>query len=236
MPSPMLSFIVPAYNEEAHLAPTLQAIHAAAKESGHPYELIVVNDGSNDATAQLAAEAGAIVESVKFRHIAAVRNRGAKVSSGRILFFIDADTRISPELVRGAVQAIEAGAVGGGAPVRLEAWYGLGGAAFTWVWNLVSRIRKWAAGCFVYVERGAFEAVGGFDEQYFAAEEVQLSKALNRQGRMVILRTPVITSGRKIKTHTIWDSVKILFRMLVTWGGSLRKREGLEFWYGERKN
>lgn len=236
MPTHMLSFIVPAYNEEAYLAPTLEAIHAAARRTGRPYELIVVNDGSTDQTGRLAAQAGAIVETVKLRHIAAVRNRGAKISSGQILFFIDADTRISPELVQGAIEAIEAGAVGGGAPVRLEAWYGLGGAAFTGVWNLVSRIRKWAAGCFVFVERKAFMAAGGFDEQYFAAEEVQLSKALNRQGRMVILRTPVITSGRKIKSHTIWDSVKILFRMLVTWGGSLRKREGLEFWYGERKN
>ena len=48
----MLSFIVPAYNEELELPATLSAIHAAAAAHREPYEIIVVDDASTDATAR----------------------------------------------------------------------------------------------------------------------------------------------------------------------------------------
>ena len=47
----MISFIVPAYNEERLLGPTLDALHAAAQAVGESYELVVVDDGSTDRTA-----------------------------------------------------------------------------------------------------------------------------------------------------------------------------------------
>jgi glycosyltransferase involved in cell wall biosynthesis len=55
----VISFVVPAYNEEKYLAPTLAAIHAAARAVGEPYEIVVANDGSTDNTAQLAETGGA---------------------------------------------------------------------------------------------------------------------------------------------------------------------------------
>ena len=70
----MISFIVPAHNEEACLARTLPAIHEAARVVGHPYEVIVVDDASTDATAEVARENNARVVSVKHRQIAATRN------------------------------------------------------------------------------------------------------------------------------------------------------------------
>lgn len=52
----MISFVVPAHNEERFLGPTLQAIRRAASASAEPYEVLVVNDASTDATARIAVE------------------------------------------------------------------------------------------------------------------------------------------------------------------------------------
>src|SRR5262252_6268199 len=54
LPPSMLSFVVPAHNEQACLGRTVQAIHAAARATGRPYEVIVVDDASTDATAEVA--------------------------------------------------------------------------------------------------------------------------------------------------------------------------------------
>ena len=51
----MISFVVPAHNEEHHLPATLAAVHAAAAAVGEPYEAIVVDDASTDATATVSA-------------------------------------------------------------------------------------------------------------------------------------------------------------------------------------
>src|ERR1044072_1677368 len=66
----MLSFVVPAYNEELELPSTLAAIHAAARGSSDPYEIIVVNDASTDATEAVAVAGGARVVTINRRQIA----------------------------------------------------------------------------------------------------------------------------------------------------------------------
>src|SRR5690349_7930964 len=85
--SPVLSFIVPAHNEQACLPRTLRAIHEAASDVGQPYEVIVVDDASTDATAGIARQNDAIVVSVNHRQIAATRNSGARAAKGDRLFF-----------------------------------------------------------------------------------------------------------------------------------------------------
>src|SRR5215468_3413804 len=56
----VISFVVPAYNEERLLGRTLAAIHTAARELGRPYELIVADDASTDRTAGVACDSGAV--------------------------------------------------------------------------------------------------------------------------------------------------------------------------------
>ncbi len=92
---PVISFIVPAYNEERLLGSTLCAIHQAARSIGEPYEIIVADDGSTDRTAAVAAEHGARVVSVANRQIAATRNAGARQACGKLLVFVDADTIVN---------------------------------------------------------------------------------------------------------------------------------------------
>src|SRR5215467_13374571 len=88
----VISFVVPAYNEERLLGRTLAALHSAARALSQPYELVVVDDGSTDRTAAIATAGGATVVSVQFRQIARVRNAGAAAATGEVLIFVDADT------------------------------------------------------------------------------------------------------------------------------------------------
>ena len=92
----MISFIVPAHNEQTCLGRTLQAIHESARAAGLPYEIIVADDASTDATAEVARQNNARVVSVNHRQIAATRNSGASAAQGGQLFFVDADTIINP--------------------------------------------------------------------------------------------------------------------------------------------
>lgn len=226
------SFIIPAHNEEALLPATLQAVRKAADENGIAYELIVVDDASTDRTSQIAARFGAQVVSVDFRKISAVRNAGARRATGDVFVFVDADTLVPAATLAGVCRALGDGAVAGGAWVELEPDVPLWGRVLA---NLVIGVYVrlgHAGGCFLFARREAFETVGGFDESYYATEEVHLSRALRRQGRFVNVREPVITSGRKFRVFSPWDFLKLTVRFLA--GGGFRRvqrREGLEMWY-----
>ena len=231
----MISFVVPAYNEEKYLAPTLASIHEAARAVGEPYEIVVADDNSSDATAQVAEAGGARVVAVNKRQIAGTRNAGAKAAKGEWLVFVDADTQVNAAVVRGMVDALRGGAVGGGAGVRfldgppwIHRWVKVIALLFRWV--------KWAAGCFVFARRDAFEAIGGFDEQFYASEEIHFSRALKRQGRFVVLRDCVMTSGRKAQNFSRWTTLRMVFPMLVRGPGGAKSRElTREFWYPDKR-
>ena len=239
LPAPdidFVSFIVPAHNEERLIGRTLDALRAAAATLPLPSEIIVVDDASTDGTATVAHSHGAHVVPVRLRHIAAVRNAGAKVARGDMLIFVDADTIVSSEAVHAAVAALQSGAVGGGALVSWDGtmpWWARAAEAFTLVWM---RVIKSAAGCFMFCARAPFEAAGGFDERLYAGEELFLSPSLKRRGSFVILRERVVTSGRKFRTFTAAE----FWRMgrAVGWRPwrALRSRERLTLWYGERRH
>src|SRR5207247_1868197 len=113
----MISFIVPAYNEELELSSTLAAICASASGAAQPHEIIVVDDASTDATAKVAAAAGARVISINRRQIAAARNAGAFAARGAYLIFVDVAFRIRPrhvDVVIAAFNECYGGGSGGG--------------------------------------------------------------------------------------------------------------------------
>src|SRR5690349_3470781 len=114
----MISFLIPAYDEEAFIGDTIASIRAAAAEvigDGAGWELIVADDASTDQTAAIAAAAGARVVAVNRRQIAAARNAAARASRGDRLIFVDADTRVDPAILRETLAAFDAGAAGGAA-------------------------------------------------------------------------------------------------------------------------
>lgn len=231
MTSEMISFIVPAYNEERLIGGTLAALHEAMAGLRRDYEIIVVDDNSSDQTAAIAANAGARVIPVYLRHIAATRNAGACQAAGNLLFFVDADTQVNQAVITAALEVLRQGAVGGGAAVRFGGELPRYAKFFVALGNWFSRAVRLAAGCFLFCTRKAFQATGGFDETFYCAEELVFSQALKRHGRLVILREPVVTSGRKLRSYSVWKISRIVASMLVRGPKSLKQRRGLEFWY-----
>lgn len=231
----MISFIIPAYNEERLIARTLCALHVAAQAVGEPYEVIVADDASTDQTITIAADHGARVVRANHRQIAATRNAGAREARGDSFFFIDADTLVNEKALRSAIQALRGGAVGGGAAIyfdgRLPPYARLLQPLFVWFCRLASL----TGGCFLFCTRQAFQAVGGFDEALYGSEEITMCRALKREGRFVVLREAVITSGRKLRAYSGWEVLRIMGRLMLRGPKSVRGRRGLEMWYGERR-
>ena len=230
----MTSFVVPAWNEASVIGATIDAIHAAARASSEPYEVIVANDGSTDDTAAVAERHGARVVKVAHRQIAATRNSGARAGTGEFLIFVDADTVVNAAVVGAAIDAMRKGATGGGCGVVMDGNVPWHAPILLKAIVLGFRVAGLAGGCFLFCTRNAFDAVGGFDEAYFGAEEIIMSRALKRQGRFVVLKQPVITSGRKLRTHSTLEFWSLMIRVGLQGPKGMQKREGMDLWYGPK--
>jgi glycosyltransferase involved in cell wall biosynthesis len=238
--SPAVSFVIPAYNEELLLPRTLDSIHATARELGLDYEIVVADDASSDRTGAIAAERGARVVRVSNRQIASTRNAGALAASHGVLFFVDADTMVPVGPVAGALRVIASGGVAGGSTCAFD------GKLPLWVRLIMLPIMvlgRWARltpGAFLFCTREAFEAVGGFDETVFGGEEVLMARTLDRfaktrRQRFTIVRSPIITSGRKLRGYAGWELLGSLVLLALRGRRGARQRDNFAMWYGPRR-
>lgn len=239
-----LSIIIPAFNEERLLPATLASVNAARgvfTGRGWATELIVCDNNSTDRTAELARGQGATVVFEPINQIGRARNTGAKAATGDWLLFIDADSQPSPELFATTEAVMTAGrAVAGGSTIRLESGHPT--ADFVCgLWNCLSRWRRLLAGSFIFVEAVAFRQVGGFSEEFFAGEELDLSKRLHelarqRQREIVILQQhPLLTSARKVRLYSTWEHLRFVLRAGMRPGAALRNRDSCHTWYDGRR-
>ena len=231
----MLSFVIPAHNEEALIGATIAALGRATAAAGEPSEIIVVDDDSADGTAAIASAAGARVVQVKLRHIAAARNAGAAAARGDVLIFVDADTIVPASTLREAILAVNEGVVAGGAQARLDAHAPLWAKACWLPVQYAGSILRLPGGAFMFMTRKAFESAGRFDEQYFAGEEIYFSRTLKRIGPFRVLRHQVITSGRKFRVLGFRGTMRQWMRLATGGPGVLKSRKHLGFWYGTRR-
>ena len=229
----MLSFIVPAYNEELELPATLRSIREAAQDRHH--EFIVVDDASTDATAAIARSSGAQVISINRRQIAAARNAGANAANGDILFFVDADTRINRRHVDLAVAALGAGASGGSARIVVDGTIPLWAAIWLKAFCFLYFAFNFGVGAFLFTTRKNYESVGRLDEQFFAGEEVVFSHRLKKLGPFKILSEPIVTSGRKLRMYSFWYIWFRFLRIIFGGRGSYRSRDALDIWYDGKR-
>jgi len=199
------SIIIPAFNEDAYLPQALHSVNSSIAGVPGKAEVIVVDNNSTDRTAEIAHIMGARVVPEPINQIARARNTGARAALGRYLIFVDADTKVTTGLLTKALENMKSGRiVGGGVVVAADRPLEPAAQSIFDAWNRFSQLFNIAAGCFVYCERVAFEAIGGFSQRVYASEELWFSIHMNlwawRNGKRfrVIRDQPAVTSIRKL--------------------------------------
>jgi glycosyltransferase involved in cell wall biosynthesis len=246
-----LSFVIPARNEEALIGEALEAILASvARVSGvsrhelwlpdTAFEVIVSDDGSEDATAAIvhtfADEVGVQLVSSIGRTCGAARNVGAAVSSGRVLCFVDADTIVPENAVARILQLHEV-------EDRCLVLYRLasrepGIRAWLWwtFWGLARHLplaRAKSMPAFMSCDRTHFDKYGPFQESCAITEEWPLTGAAYRFHRERFLCDGSLTartSSRRmelqpfgyLRTFLKWASVVFFPWARTTLGDRIR--------------
>lgn len=242
---PRFSIIIPAYNEAQLLPRLLDSIRIAAiRYDGGSVETIVADNQSTDNTGEVAKSRGAMVVSVEKRRIAAARNGGADASSGDILCFIDADSQIHPDTFIEIDKAMSDDTIIAGATgVYLERKSV--GLVLTYLMMLPL---IWITGMdtgVVFCRREDFEAVAGYNEQLYFAEDVAFLYALKKRGshknqRLTrIPRVKALGSTRKFDEKGDWHYFPMLVKgvlMLIKNGSKvLVKQDDIpdytDYWY-----
>jgi glycosyltransferase involved in cell wall biosynthesis len=242
----LISIIVPAFNEERLLGASLAQIKATAgviERRGWQWELIVCDNNSTDRTPAIAMAAGAKVAFEPINQIGRARNCGAAEATGDWLWFIDGDSMPSPALFAAVVREIDRHqSVAVGTTLQfddVDAMY----AFMAGLWKMWSLCWSHMAGSFIAVDAEAFRAIGGFSTEFYAGEELDLSRRLSRWGKQqtprrrvkVLSGVPLRTSGRKSKLYSKSENARFVWRMLWSPFRTLKRKESCDLWYDGRR-
>lgn len=226
-PAPFLSVIVPVFNGASVLPVVLSALRASTLPRP-TWELIVVDDGSSDTSAAVAAEFADQVVSLPGppRGPAYARNRGVDAARGEWVAFIDADVRVHTDTLATMREVIEANP-------GLDAVFGAYDDAppapgfLSQYRNLLHRYvhlssageaDSFWAGCGA-VRRATFLSVGGFDADRYPRpqiEDIDLGYRIKDRGGRILLRPEI--QAAHLKRWTFWRSLQVdLFDRGVPW-------------------
>ncbi len=220
MPLPRFSLVIPAYNEERCLPRLLDSVDQAKRSYAggeSAIQVIVADNASTDGTRAIARERGCLVASVEKRAIAAARNGGARIATGEILTFTDADMRIDPLTFDAIDDVLTERVVGGATGTTLERWSPGIAVTFALMLPLV-----WLTGLdtgVVFCRREDFEELGGYDESLRVAEDVAFLLALRRLGRPRgqklgrATTAKTIASARKFDEYGDWHYFRLMPRL-----------------------
>lgn len=240
MERPIISLIIPAYNEEKYIAKTLESVMRAKETYKRPslIEVIVVNNGCTDNTEKIAQSFGAKVVFEEKRCIASARNKGEKVAEGKIVSFLDADSLITPNMFNSVEEVMSSSCyIGGGTMVKLERKSP--GLFFTYCITVVPA--RWLLGIMcglLFTEKKTFEGLGGFDESLYCAEDSKFALELKRYGKRRGKKFKIITSDyitastRAFDRFGDWYYFKNISRILLKGKRTFKDKDFCwKFWY-----
>lgn len=207
---PTVSVVIPAYNANATLSQTLSALRAAQPP---PLEIIVVDDGSTDSTAQAARSFGVrVLSQVRNVGAAAAKNHGAQAAQGDILLFTDSDILLPPDIISRVITSFEQRPTEGivgllDENIPAHDW----ASQFKNLWMHYTYARldpTQRIGLFytsiAAMRRATFLELGGFDEKYRGAsitEDTEFGQRAWAQGISIFLAASVRVVH--LKTYTV---------------------------------
>jgi glycosyltransferase involved in cell wall biosynthesis len=239
-----LSVIIPAFNEAKRIGSCLEQLRealAAALDTDDTSEVLVVDNNSTDATAELARKAGVRVIFEPVNQIARARNAGANQATGDWLLFLDADTLVSAETMaemRAACHRFDC--AGGSTIVRFDHTPWIVKPAVV-AGNLLIRWTHLTCGCFLFCRTELFRQVGGFNLELFAAEDAEFGRRMKKWAserglRLVMIRShPPVTSLRKLYLYGWTGALKLVGRFILSPRRTIRDKKYLGLFYDGRR-
>lgn len=189
---PLVSVVIPVFNEAETLGATIAAIHSETV----PLEIIVVDARSSDGSTVIAKNAGAHIVRSHFRQRAHQLNLGAQHARADTILFLHADTILPPTAIDRMLTVLRAPTIAGGAFRRRYA----SPSKLLRITCFLALCRNFLIGWHLgdqamFVRRSVFSQLGGFREvEQF--EDLDFSRRLERFGRIVTL-TPCVTSSAR---------------------------------------
>ena len=246
---PLVSFVVPAHNEEALLGQCLAAISAEAKRAGYPCEIIVVDNASTDATRNIAASVpGVIIVDEPVKGLVQARRAGYLATKGRLIANIDADTMLPEGWLDIAVGAFDRHpdlvALSGpyiyydisrAARLTCDVFYRVAFLFYVLV-RFVMRAGSMLQGGNFIVSQQGLEAAGGYNSNFsFYGEDTDLARRLSKVGVVTFsFRLRALSSGRRFAREGL---VKVGWRYSVNFlWATFRKRPFTSTWTDLRHN
>ncbi|WP_298447389.1 glycosyltransferase [uncultured Marinobacter sp.] len=208
---PFFSIVVPVYNEEKHIGSCLLSIFNSIYD-GTQYEVIVVDNGSDDESLDIAKNSDARVFQLTTGNVGAVRNYGAKQARGKVLVFIDADCLLDRNWLNRAEKLIQD-----------QPYCAYGGGAWlpehpTWteeLWLLNKKgmpaLPKHLIGASTMISKDLFLQLGGFNELISSGEDTDFHK------KALYLKVPINISHELNVTHLGNAKNSIQFLMRQVW-------------------
>lgn len=217
-----VSVIIPAFNEEKYLLDTILAI----KANDFPvsdYEIIVVNNGSTDRTADIARDAGAMIINSDRKFVGAARNLGARQAKGEILAFLDADCIPAEDWLREGIVSVSREPCVTGAECGFpdeagwleRSWFSQKKSGRIEVMHINS------ANLFVF--NALFQELGGFDETLSSGEDYEFSSRAGTLVRIIAddrIRVVHMGNPKTLKAFVIreiWHGVGALGSLKHNW-------------------
>ena len=227
---PYISIIIPAYNEEARIGPTLDRIGEYINSSGMDYEIIVVDDGSTDNTRAVVSESARRICGLRLVENRVNRGKGFSVkngflnSSGRLVLFSDADLstpieeleKFLPEVESGANIVIGSRSLKGSNIIKRQPFYRvLMGKTFNKLVRLLTVSGLVDTQCgFKLFRRGTCEPIFKAQRVERFAFDVELLFLAQKKGlRIAELPVRWINSPQS-KVHPVMDSLRMALDLL----------------------
>jgi len=216
--APLVSFVIPAYNEERGIAACLETVRRACDER---CEVIVVDNNCTDATAAVAAKWADRVIPCEAQGISAARNAGAAEARGEWIAFVDADARLCSGWLQAArpfLSEEKTDAVSGWNffrernPLLFPYFNGYNVVFFAGFLLGLLFGKRLVVGNNLVIRRQTLLAAGGFPR--FVGEDVKLSAILQRMRARTRFspRMRIGYSSRRLRSIGFWKTMALWIR------------------------